>query len=106
MTLDGEELRNVDHFKYHRIGDRYRCPSAETWTIACRLHGQSGENSLEYYMRVIPCQITKNNRKMTSGVGDMAPQTLRVSAKSGAVANFETSYLRNECDLVDHVICR
>ena len=31
-------------FQVPRIGDRYGCLSAETWTIVCRQHGQAGEN--------------------------------------------------------------
>ena len=44
IELNGEELKNVDHFKYLGSVIIKMAPSTETWTFACRLHGQAGEN--------------------------------------------------------------
>ena len=41
LTLNGEELKNVDHFKYLGIGS---VTDTDGTIDTCRLHGQAGEN--------------------------------------------------------------
>ena len=48
IELNGEELKNVDHFKYLGSVIDKDGTSTETWTFACRLHGQAGENWPEF----------------------------------------------------------
>ena len=44
IKLNGEELKNVDHFKYLGSVIDKDGASTEKWTFGCMLHGQAGEN--------------------------------------------------------------
>ena len=44
VKLDGEALKNVDHFKH--LGSKIDKDATieEMWTFACKLHGRAGGN--------------------------------------------------------------